>query len=124
MSWRQGLEDWDNICGALKIMVMIINYSCVCVCVCVCVRACVHVCVCYVCAYLGVCPDIVTLGNCMGNGHPVAAVVITRDIADKFSANGIEYFNTVSIVCIDMITLFCSLEATQSQWPLLRQCCV
>ena len=38
-------------------------------------------------------PDIVTIGKPLGNGHPVAAVVCTRDVADKF-ANGMEYFNT------------------------------
>ncbi len=41
----------------------------------------------------GVLPDIVTLGKPMGNGHPVAAVVTTRSIADSF-ANGMEYFST------------------------------
>ena len=41
----------------------------------------------------GVVPDIVTLGKPMGNGHPVAAVVTTKEIADSF-ANGMEYFNT------------------------------
>ena len=38
-------------------------------------------------------PDIVTMGKPMGNGHPVAAVVTTREIADSFH-NGMEYFNT------------------------------
>lgn len=38
-------------------------------------------------------PDIVTLGKPMGNGHPVAAVVTTPDIAASF-ATGMEYFNT------------------------------
>ena len=38
-------------------------------------------------------PDIVTLGKPMGNGHPLAAVVTTPEIADAF-ANGMEYFNT------------------------------
>ncbi|MBN1406275.1 MAG: aminotransferase class III-fold pyridoxal phosphate-dependent enzyme [Calditrichaceae bacterium] len=38
-------------------------------------------------------PDIVTLGKPIGNGHPVAAVITTREIADAF-ANGMEYFNT------------------------------
>ena len=42
----------------------------------------------------GVCPDIVTLGKPMGNGHPVSAVITTKEIADKFA--NIEYFNTVS----------------------------
>jgi 4-aminobutyrate aminotransferase-like enzyme/Ser/Thr protein kinase RdoA (MazF antagonist) len=41
----------------------------------------------------GVVPDIVTIGKPLGNGHPVAAVVCTREVADKF-ANGMEYFNT------------------------------
>ena len=43
----------------------------------------------------GVCPDIVTVGKAMGNGHPVAAVITTKEIADKF-ALGCSYFNTVS----------------------------
>jgi 4-aminobutyrate aminotransferase-like enzyme/Ser/Thr protein kinase RdoA (MazF antagonist) len=38
-------------------------------------------------------PDIVTLGKPMGNGHPLAAVITTPEIADRF-ANGMEYFNT------------------------------
>jgi 4-aminobutyrate aminotransferase-like enzyme/Ser/Thr protein kinase RdoA (MazF antagonist) len=38
-------------------------------------------------------PDIITIGKPLGNGHPLAAVVCTREIADKF-ANGMEYFNT------------------------------
>ena len=38
-------------------------------------------------------PDIVTMGKPMGNGHPVAAVVTTRAIAEAF-ANSQFYFNT------------------------------
>ncbi len=41
----------------------------------------------------GVVPDIVTLGKPIGNGHPMAAVVTTAEIAAAF-ANGMEYFNT------------------------------
>ncbi len=41
----------------------------------------------------GVVPDIVTIGKPIGNGHPLAAVVCTRAVADAF-ANGMEYFNT------------------------------
>ena len=41
----------------------------------------------------GVVPDIVTMGKPIGNGHPLAAVVTTREIAASF-ANGMEYFNT------------------------------
>ena len=43
-----------------------------------------------------VCPDIVTIGKPMGNGHPVAAVITSKEIANKFAGSGIEYFNTVS----------------------------
>ncbi|AHG88068.1 aminotransferase class-III [Gemmatirosa kalamazoonensis] len=38
-------------------------------------------------------PDIVVIGKPLGNGHPVAAVVTTRAIADAFD-NGMEYFST------------------------------
>ncbi len=41
----------------------------------------------------GVVPDIVTVGKPAGNGHPLAAVITTAEIAQKF-ANGMEYFNT------------------------------
>ncbi len=41
----------------------------------------------------GVVPDIVTLGKPIGNGHPLAAVVTTKEIADSFN-NGMEFFNT------------------------------
>lgn len=38
-------------------------------------------------------PDIVTMGKPIGNGHPMAAVITTPEIADSF-ATGMEYFNT------------------------------
>ncbi len=38
-------------------------------------------------------PDIVVLGKPIGNGHPLGALVTTREIADSF-ANGPEYFST------------------------------
>ena len=41
----------------------------------------------------GVVPDILTLGKPIGNGHPMAAVVTTKAIADSF-VTGMEYFNT------------------------------
>ncbi|MEX2610224.1 MAG: aminotransferase class III-fold pyridoxal phosphate-dependent enzyme [Gemmatimonadota bacterium] len=41
----------------------------------------------------GAVPDIVTLGKPIGNGHPLGAVVCTRQVAASF-ANGMEYFNT------------------------------
>ena len=41
----------------------------------------------------GVVPDIVVLGKPIGNGHPMAAVVTTAEIAASF-ANGMEFFST------------------------------
>lgn len=38
-------------------------------------------------------PDIVTIGKPLGNGHPLAAVACTKEVAEKF-ANGMEFFNT------------------------------
>lgn len=38
-------------------------------------------------------PDIVTLGKPMGAGHPLAAVITTREIAEKFAQRNV-YFNT------------------------------
>ena len=38
-------------------------------------------------------PDIVVMGKPIGNGHPLAAVVVTNEIAEAFN-NGLEYFNT------------------------------
>ncbi|KAA3608655.1 MAG: aminotransferase class III-fold pyridoxal phosphate-dependent enzyme [Planctomycetota bacterium] len=38
-------------------------------------------------------PDILTLGKPIGNGHPMAAVLTTREIADAFD-NGMEFFST------------------------------
>ncbi len=41
----------------------------------------------------GVVPDVVVMGKPLGNGHPLAAVVTTRAIAEAFD-NGMEYFST------------------------------
>ena len=41
----------------------------------------------------GVVPDIVVMGKPIGNGHPLAAVVTTPDIAASFD-NGMEFFST------------------------------
>jgi 4-aminobutyrate aminotransferase-like enzyme len=43
--------------------------------------------------HYGVMPDIVTFGKPAGNGHPVAGVVTTREIMDRFSSSAF-YFNT------------------------------
>ncbi len=41
----------------------------------------------------GISPDIVILGKPMGNGHPLAAVVTTNEIAESFE-NGMEFFSS------------------------------
>lgn len=41
----------------------------------------------------GVVPDIVTMGKPLGNGHPLAALVTTREVANAFDT-GMKYFNT------------------------------
>jgi 4-aminobutyrate aminotransferase-like enzyme len=38
-------------------------------------------------------PDIVTMGKPMGNGHPLAGVVTTADLMDRFTSENM-YFNT------------------------------
>ncbi len=43
--------------------------------------------------FQGVNPDIVVLGKPLGNGHPLGAVITTREIGESFD-NGIEFFST------------------------------
>lgn len=43
--------------------------------------------------HYNVVPDIVALGKPIGNGHPIGAVITTREIADSFN-NGMEFFST------------------------------
>ena len=41
----------------------------------------------------GIVPDFVTLGKPMGNGHPVAAVITRREIAQRFASDTV-FFST------------------------------
>lgn len=50
-----------------------------------------------------VAPDIVVMGKPIGNGHPLAAVVVTDEIANAFN-NGLEYFNTFGGNPVSMVT--------------------
>ena len=62
-------------------------------------------------------PDIVTLGKPIGNGHPLAAVITRREIADSFN-NGMEYFNTFggnSVSCAIGLAVLAVIEAEQLQ---------
>jgi 4-aminobutyrate aminotransferase-like enzyme len=62
-------------------------------------------------------PDIVVMGKPIGNGHPIAAVVTTRDIADCFD-NGMEFFSTFggnTVSCAIGLTVLDVLEKERLQ---------
>src|SRR5699024_10252530 len=59
-------------------------------------------------------PDIVVLGKPIGNGHPLAAVVVKKEIAEAFD-NGMEYFNTFGGNPVSMITGKTVLEVIQKE---------
>lgn len=59
-------------------------------------------------------PDIVVLGKPIGNGHPLAAVVTTRAVADAFN-NGMEYFNTFGGNPVSMATGLAVLQVIQEE---------
>lgn len=59
-------------------------------------------------------PDIVVMGKPIGNGHPLAAVVVTEEIADAFN-NGMEYFNTYGGNPVSMVTGKSVLQVIQEE---------
>ncbi|MEO6682983.1 MAG: aminotransferase class III-fold pyridoxal phosphate-dependent enzyme [Ginsengibacter sp.] len=59
-------------------------------------------------------PDIVVLGKPIGNGHPLAAVIVTEEIADHFN-NGMEYFNTFGGNPVSMVTGLSVLDVIQDE---------
>ncbi|WDF65919.1 aminotransferase class III-fold pyridoxal phosphate-dependent enzyme [Flavobacterium sp. KACC 22763] len=59
-------------------------------------------------------PDIVVLGKPIGNGHPLAAVIVTEEIAEVFN-NGLEYFNTFGGNPVSMATGLAVLEVIQEE---------
>lgn len=59
-------------------------------------------------------PDIVVLGKPIGNGHPLAAVIVTDEIADAFN-NGMEYFNTYGGNPVSMTAGFAVLDVIQQE---------
>ncbi|WP_290707950.1 aminotransferase class III-fold pyridoxal phosphate-dependent enzyme [Flavihumibacter sp. CACIAM 22H1] len=59
-------------------------------------------------------PDIVVMGKPIGNGHPLAAVVVTEEIARAFN-NGMEYFNTYGGNPVSMITGKTVLQVIQQE---------
>lgn len=59
-------------------------------------------------------PDIVVMGKPIGNGHPLAAVVVTNELADAFN-NGLEYFNTFGGNPVSMVTGLAVLDVIQQE---------
>lgn len=59
-------------------------------------------------------PNIVVMGKPIGNGHPLAAVVVTNEIADAFN-NGLEYFNTFGGNPVSMATGLAVLEVIETE---------
>ena len=59
-------------------------------------------------------PDIVVLGKPIGNGHPLAAVIVTNEIANAFN-NGMEYFNTYGGNPVSMEAGLAVLDAIQQE---------
>ena len=51
----------------------------------------------------GVVPDIVTVGKPIGNGHPFAAVITTKEIADSIC----EFNSTVCFCVLPSIFIHC-----------------
>jgi 4-aminobutyrate aminotransferase-like enzyme/Ser/Thr protein kinase RdoA (MazF antagonist) len=67
-------------------------------------------------------PDIITLGKPIGNGHPLAAVVTTPEIADSFDT-GIEFFSTTGgnpVSCAVGLTVLDVIEEEQLQKHALK----
>lgn len=59
-------------------------------------------------------PDMVVMGKPIGNGHPLAAVIMTEEIAKKFN-NGIEFFNTYGGNPVSMATGAAVLKTIQEE---------
>jgi 4-aminobutyrate aminotransferase-like enzyme/Ser/Thr protein kinase RdoA (MazF antagonist) len=63
-------------------------------------------------ASYGVVPDMVTLGKPMGNGYPVAAVIVRRDLAERFAESG-QLFSTFGgnpVACAAALTVLDVIE--------------
>ncbi len=68
-------------------------------------------------------PDLVTLGKPMGNGHPVSAVLLRAELAERFSEIS-HYFNTFAgnpVSCAAALAVLDVLEEEQLQENARRQ---
>ncbi len=59
-------------------------------------------------------PDMVVLGKPIGNGHPLAVVVMTEKLANTFN-NGMEYFNTFGGNPVSMATGLAVLDVIENE---------
>ncbi|RXM95504.1 Ethanolamine-phosphate phospho-lyase [Acipenser ruthenus] len=72
-------------------------------------------------------PDVVPMGKPIGNGHSLSCMATTQEIAEAFTATGVEYFNTKystsfsaqscireKVISIQLAFLALGLEGTQS----------
>jgi len=65
----------------------------------------------------GLQPDIAVFGKALGNGHPIAAVITTAEIAAAFN-NGMEYFNSFGgnpVSCAIALSVLNVIEAENLQ---------
>lgn len=62
----------------------------------------------------GVVPDIVTMGKPIGNGHPMAAVITTPEIAAAFDG-GVPYFNTFGGNPVSCVTGLAVLDVLENE---------
>jgi 4-aminobutyrate aminotransferase-like enzyme/Ser/Thr protein kinase RdoA (MazF antagonist) len=65
----------------------------------------------------GVRPDIITIAKAMGNGHPLGAVITSREVADAFASQG-SFFSSAGgspVSCVVGITVLDVIEDEQLQ---------
>jgi 4-aminobutyrate aminotransferase-like enzyme len=68
-------------------------------------------------------PDIVTVGKPLGNGMPIAAVIVLQSIVERFEACGVEYFNTFGgnpVCAAAALEVLCVVEEEDLQHHALR----
>ncbi|MBR9791494.1 MAG: aspartate aminotransferase family protein [Gammaproteobacteria bacterium] len=62
----------------------------------------------------GVIPDIVTIGKPMGNGHPVAGLMVSHEVVENFGINS-RYFNTFGGNTVSCAAALAVLNVIKSQ---------
>lgn len=71
----------------------------------------------------GIVPDLVTLGKPMGNGHPIAGVVVQPDILRRF-ADSVRYFNTFGGNPVSIAAASAVLDVLENEKLLENAACV